>query len=141
MDQEFDGKMLTPYDPGHNSSYLLAGEYRLWTNRISGLVIPYPAGYQFSIRPNFRLSTWYLAGYQVQQLAFVGYPVHPIYRDCLVCFQRLAIAFLSMIYDIGICQKGRQTVYTHYKKNSEDVDYTFDLMLYMQNVDLKQTLS
>jgi len=24
MDQEFDGKMLTPYDPGHNSSYLLA---------------------------------------------------------------------------------------------------------------------
>ena len=45
MDQEFDGKMLTPYDPGHNSSYLLAGEYRLWTNRISGLDIPYPAGY------------------------------------------------------------------------------------------------
>lgn len=25
MDQEFDGKGLTPYDPGHNSSFLLAG--------------------------------------------------------------------------------------------------------------------
>ena len=27
MDQEFDGKGLTPYDPDHNSTYLLAGEY------------------------------------------------------------------------------------------------------------------
>lgn len=26
MDQEFDGKGLTPYDPAHNSTYLLAGE-------------------------------------------------------------------------------------------------------------------
>jgi hypothetical protein len=25
MDQEFDGKGLTPYDPAHNSSFLLAG--------------------------------------------------------------------------------------------------------------------
>ena len=25
MDQEFDGKGLTPYDPAHNSTYLLAG--------------------------------------------------------------------------------------------------------------------
>ena len=26
MDQEFDGKGLTPYDPAHNSTYLLAGK-------------------------------------------------------------------------------------------------------------------
>ena len=26
MDQEFDGKGLTPYDPDHNSTYLLAGK-------------------------------------------------------------------------------------------------------------------
>ena len=25
MDQEFDGKGLTPYDPAHNSTYILAG--------------------------------------------------------------------------------------------------------------------
>ena len=32
MDQEFDGKGLTPYDPAHNSTYLLAG--KLLTNFI-----------------------------------------------------------------------------------------------------------
>ena len=26
MDQEFDGKGLTPYDPAHNSTYILAGK-------------------------------------------------------------------------------------------------------------------
>ena len=26
MDQEFDGKGITPYDPAHNSTYLLAGK-------------------------------------------------------------------------------------------------------------------
>ena len=31
MDQEFDGKGLTPYDPAHNSTYLLAGEtFDIW---------------------------------------------------------------------------------------------------------------
>ena len=29
MDQEFDGKGLTPYDPAHNSTYLLAGKENL----------------------------------------------------------------------------------------------------------------
>lgn len=29
MDQEFDGKGLTPYDPAHNSTYLLAGKKNL----------------------------------------------------------------------------------------------------------------
>ena len=27
MDQEFDGKGLTPYDPTHNSTYILAGTW------------------------------------------------------------------------------------------------------------------
>ena len=26
MDQEFDGKGLTPYDPAHNSTYILSGK-------------------------------------------------------------------------------------------------------------------
>ena len=26
VDQEFDGKGLTPYDPAHNSTYLLSGQ-------------------------------------------------------------------------------------------------------------------
>ena len=29
MDQEFDGKGLTPYDPAHNSTYILAGKNNL----------------------------------------------------------------------------------------------------------------
>ena len=32
MDQEFDGKGLTPYDPAHNSTYLLAGMETLENN-------------------------------------------------------------------------------------------------------------
>ena len=28
VDHEFDGKGLTPYDPAHNSTYLLSGQYQ-----------------------------------------------------------------------------------------------------------------
>ena len=56
MDQEFDGKMLTPYDPGHNSSYLLAGQYRFGIDTRT-FHTQYPDGYKLSIRQNFRLST------------------------------------------------------------------------------------
>ena len=34
MDQEFDGKGLTPYDPAHNSTYLLA-DGELYTATVS----------------------------------------------------------------------------------------------------------